>query len=315
MPSSQQADGLMRQGISPSKLYLPKLAQTVPTIFAYLCQKFPHITPDEWRGRFEQGLVLHEGKVLTQDSPYQHGLTISYYRQLACETIVPFAHRIICENDELLVVDKPHFLTVAPAGRYVQQTLLTRLKAQTGNANISPVHRLDRETAGVILFAKTPKARTTYQKLFANHAIDKCYHAIAPASEQHHFPLSLALPLERGEPFYTMKVGQGEPNTHTLIEPLQISRDGKWCKYQLRPTTGKLHQLRVHMNYLGLAICHDSFYPVVRHRADDDFSKPLQLLAKRLSFVDPITGEMMRFESEFELDLENFSSDKSADGL
>ncbi|MFB6348508.1 pseudouridine synthase [Moraxella sp. ZJ142] len=295
---------MMRAGVSPSKLYLPKLDHAPPTIFAYVCTKFPHIGADIWRARFADGLVVCDDKPLDIDSPYQHGVTIQYYRQLPDEVAVPFAHRVIFENEQLLVVDKPHFLTVAPAGRYVQQTLLTRLKAQTGNADISPVHRLDRETAGLILFAKTMAARTAYQSLFASRQIHKVYHAIAPAST-HRFPLSVALRLERGEPFYTMAVTDGVPNTHTDIDVLAYSDDGKWAKYQLCPSTGKLHQLRVHLNHLGIPIAHDSFYPQVRHKAQDDFGSPLQLLAKSLAFTDPITGEAMAFESGFELDFTN----------
>lgn len=295
---------LMRQGVSPSKLYLPKIDPVPETICAYLCQRFGHIGEEVWRQRFDDGLVMDtSGLPLSVDSCYQHGLTIHYYRQLSDETVVPFAHRVIFEHEHLLVVDKPHFLTVAPAGRYVMQTLLTRLKAQTGNELLSPIHRLDRETAGLILFAKTASARSAYQALFADRAITKTYHAIAPFAKDLQFPLSLSLHLERGDPFYTMKVGQGTPNTHTQIDLLQISDCGQFAKYELRPSTGKLHQLRVHLHHLGIAIVNDSFYPVVAHRSDDDFRQPLQLLAKTLSFMDPLTGQAMVFESGFELQL------------
>lgn len=293
-----------RNGISPSKLYLPKMAVQPESIFAYVCDKFAHISTDEWRARFDDGLVVAtDGAVLGVDTPYQHGMTIYYYRALPSETAVPFVHRIVFENDDLLVVDKPHFLTVAPAGNYVVQTLLTRLKCQFDNDAISPIHRLDRETAGLIMFAKTHKARQAYQSLFATRDIHKVYHAIAPVSTSLQFPLELSLYLERGEPFYTMQVGNHTPNTHTKIDVLEYRDDGRFAKYELHPSTGKLHQLRVHMNHLGIAIVNDSFYPTVSHKSDDDFSHPLQLLAKRLSFIDPLTGEMMAFESGFELDL------------
>lgn len=297
---------LMRHGVSPSKLYLPKIDPVPETICAYLCQRFGHIDEQVWRQRFDEGLVMDaSGSPLTADTRYQHGLTIHYYRQLPDEVVVPFAHRILFETAQLMVVDKPHFLTVAPAGRYVTQTLLTRLKAQTGNAELSPIHRLDRETAGLILFAKTAAARSAYQALFADRAITKVYHAIAPMTKDVHFPLSLELHLERGEPFYTMKVGQGTPNTHTKIDVLQVSDCGRFAKYELHPSTGKLHQLRVHLNHLGIPIVNDSFYPVVAHKADDDFSQPLQLLAKRLSFIDPFSDEAMAFESGFDVTLAN----------
>lgn len=301
------AHTLMRQGVSPSKLYLPKIDPVPDSIFVYLCQRFGHIGEAVWRQRFDDGLVMDAfGTPLTLDARYQHGTSIHYYRQLPDESVVPFAHRVIFENEQLMVVDKPHFLTVAPAGRYVAQTLLTRLKAHTGNAELSPIHRLDRETAGLILFAKTASARSAYQALFADRAITKMYHAIAPYQADLQFPMSLSLYLERGEPFYTMKVGQGAPNTHTDIALLQISECGGFAKYALSPSTGKLHQLRVHLHHLGIPILHDSFYPVVAHKAEDDFGQPLQLLAKHLSFIDPFSGEPMAFESGFELELSQF---------
>lgn len=298
------AHTLMRQGVSPSQLYLPKYDQAPATIYEYLCQRFGHIDASTWRQRFDDGLVMDaSGATLSVDSRYQHGLTIHYYRHLPAETVVPFDHRIIYENDHFLVVDKPHFLTVAPAGRYVLQTLLTRLKCQSNNAQLSPIHRLDRETAGLIMFAKTPSARAIYQALFAERKVDKVYHAIAPFRNNLQFPLSLNLHLTRGEPFYTMKVVDAQANTHTDIDVIKISDDGQLARYELRPSTGKLHQLRVHLNHLGIAIMNDSFYPKVAHKSDDDFSNPLQLLAKHLSFIDPLTGEQMVFESGFELDL------------
>lgn len=294
---------MMRDGVSPSQLYLPKSAAQPATIFEYVYSKFPHVGLAVWQARFEDGLVTDsQGIALRIDSPYRHGETISYYRHLPDETVVPFEHHIIYENQDLMVVDKPHFLTVAPAGRYVQQTLLTRLKRITANGDLSPVHRLDRETAGLILFTKTSGARRLYQSLFATQQITKVYHAIAPMTQAYRFPLAMELHLERGEPFYTMAVGKDAPNTHTDMDVLAVSDDGKWAKYELRPTTGKLHQLRVHLNYLGIPIAHDSYYPSVVHRAEDDFDHPLQLLAKRLSFTDPIIHELMSFESRFELD-------------
>ncbi|OAV13763.1 pseudouridine synthase [Moraxella catarrhalis] len=294
---------MMRQGVSPSKLYLPKIKDAPLTIFEYVCKKFHHIGTAVWQKRFNDGLVKDiDGRILDLNSLYQHGMTITYYRHLCDEVVVPFEHHIIYEDQTLLVVDKPHFLTVSPAGGYVQQTLLTRLKQATGNPHLSPVHRLDKQTAGLMIFTKTCESRRTYQSLFNDRKINKIYHAIAPMTQAHQFPLQLSLPLVRGEPFYTMAVGIGEPNTHTDIDILAVSEDGKWAKYELKPTTGKLHQLRVHLNYLGIPIAHDNFYPKVMHRAKDDFDKPLQLLAKHLSFTDPLTNKPMAFESGFELD-------------
>ena len=212
------------------------------------------------------------------------------------ETPVPFAHEIIYENTHIMAVDKPHFLTVSPAGSYVRQTLLTRLKATTGNAELTPIHRLDRDTAGLILFSKKADTRHLYQALFAHQRIRKIYHAIAPTHPDLTFPLTLSLHLTRSNPFYTMQVDDTKAaNTHTQIA--LIKHHGALAKYELQPSTGKLHQLRVHMAHLGIAIHNDPYYPNIHHRADNDFSAPLQLLAKSLYFSDPISGETLSLHS------------------
>ncbi|OPH38736.1 hypothetical protein B5J94_02775 [Moraxella lacunata] len=307
----------MKDGISPSRIYLEKLNNQPESLLAFLCQKFPHISPDEWQTRFDGGDIWGDiggemtGGVtpLMAETPYVHGRTIYYYRTLQDEIAVPFDYHILFENDEFMVVDKPHFLAVTPSGSYVKQTLLTRLKADTGNADLSPIHRLDRETAGLILISKNVATRHQYQALFAHHAITKVYHAITKVYHaigivNHNLtmPMDIRLHLERGEPFYVMRVNADKSaNTHTHIDILAVK--GDLAKYELRPTTGKLHQLRVHLNHLGIPICHDPYYPTVRHKPKDDFTKPLQLLAKHLVFNDPITGERWEFTSRQNLDL------------
>lgn len=291
----------MIDGVCASRLHLEKLTAPPSTIFAFLCQHFPHISPQTWQARFNDNQVLSDTLTpLTTDTPYEHGRTIYYYRWVDDEVVVPFCHDIIFDNDEIMVVDKPHFLAVSPVGEYVKQTLLTRLKSDTGNPDLSPIHRLDRETAGLILISKNPATRHLYQALFANHAITKVYHAIAPFNDALTTPRDIHLHLERGEPFYTMRVNPDKvPNTHTHLSLLDVK--GAFAKYELRPTTGKLHQLRVHLNHLGIAIKNDPYYPHVYHKAKDDFATPLQLLAKTLSLTDPVSGEHWQFVSKQEL--------------
>ncbi|MDO4897216.1 MAG: pseudouridine synthase [Moraxella sp.] len=290
---------MLINGVSASKICLPTLANPPKTVFEFLCGRFAHIDKNTWQQRFADGLVLSGELRLSVHSPYVAGQVVWYYRHVTDETVVPFYHQVVFENDDILVVDKPHFLTVSPAGRYVEQTLLTRLKQETNNAHLSPLHRLDKDTAGLILISKNPATRHLYHELFARCRIRKVYHAIAPACDMPE-PIELSLHLERGEPFYVMRVNPDKPaNTHTTISLLETR--GDWAKYELIPTTGKLHQLRVHLNHIGLPICHDPFYPVVRHRQADDFSPPLQLLAKELSFTDPITGKVCHFCSSLSL--------------
>jgi len=205
------------------------------------------------------------------------------------------------ETDDLYIVDKPHFLTSCPTGQYVQETLLVRLKNQMGNADLTPIHRLDRETAGLVLFSKRPATRGIYQQMFAHREVKKTYHAIAAYHSTLEFPRTVCLRMDKGQPFYTMKIVDGEPNSETQIDILE--HNSQWAKYQLKPETGKQHQLRVHLNHLGITIKNDPLYPIVQHKSDDDFSNPLQLLAKRIQFIDPVTNKSMDFSSNFELTL------------
>ncbi|MFM2333641.1 MAG: hypothetical protein RIQ74_2488, partial [Pseudomonadota bacterium] len=266
-------------------------------------QHFPHIQSSEWQQRFSDELIYAaNGEKLKIDSIYTPNSHIFYYRFLAQEIHVPFQHEILFENDDLLVVDKPHFLTMTPTGQYVQETLLVRLKKQTGYEALTPIHRLDRETAGVVLFCKKPECRGIYQQLFADRKVQKIYHAIAAYRSEIIFPQTLQLHMEKGNPFYTMQTNaEKAQNTETFIELLEHNQ--QHAKYRLQPKTGKQHQLRVHLNYLGLPILNDPFYPMVAHKADDDFSQPLQLLAKEIYFIDPILNQEMYFSSNFELTL------------
>ena len=291
----------MMNGVTASKVFLDGNTPA-QTIYAYLCQQFPHISKEEWQQRFNDGLVYsYLGEVLALNAAFTPNQHAYYYRFLAHEVHVPFQHQILFENENLLVVDKPHFLTMSPTGKYIQETLLVRLKKVTNNPDLTPIHRLDRETAGVVLFAKTVSARAAYQQMFAERKVEKTYHAIAPLKTDLQFPLTTAYRMEKGEPFYTMKVVDGTINSTTYID--LIEQKGNLAKYLLKPITGKQHQLRVHLSQLGMAILNDPFYPSVQHKADDDFSAPLQLLAKSIEFIDPITELNMHFNSTFELTL------------
>ena len=292
----------MIDGVSASKVFLPKMKPAPATVYQYLCQQFAHIEPAEWQQRFTDGLIYDAlGQVLNLSSEYIENSHVFYYRFLAHEIQVPFEHEILFENEHLLVIDKPHFLTISPTGQYVQETLLVRLKKQSGNEFLTPIHRLDRETAGVVLFSKQPSTRAIYQEMFAQRQVNKTYHAIAPFHADLTFPCHTRYRMEKGEPFYTMQVVEGQINSQTEID--LIEHDAIWGKYQLKPITGKQHQLRVHLNSLGIAIKNDPFYPVVQHKREDDFSAPLQLLAKHIRFNDPITFQDMQFSSNFELTL------------
>lgn len=292
----------MIDGVSASKVFLPKMKPAPATVYQYLCQQFAHIEPAEWQQRLTDGLIYDAlGQVLNLSSEYIENSHVFYYRFLAHEIHIPFEHEILFENEHLLVIDKPHFLTISPTGQYVQETLLVRLKKQIGNEFLTPIHRLDRETAGVVLFSKQPSTRAIYQEMFAQRQVNKTYHAIAPFHADLTFPCHTRYRMEKGQPFYTMQVVEGQINSETEID--LIEHDAVWGKYELKPITGKQHQLRVHLNSLGIAIKNDPFYPLVQHKREDDFSAPLQLLAKHIRFKDPVTFQDMQFLSNFELTL------------
>ena len=292
--------------MKPSKLYLPHDKSFVGgRLIDYLAAHFSHISLANWQRRFDSGLIsLERGEPLKHDSPYLAGQTILYYRQVENEPIIPFEPNILHLDEHLLVVDKPHFLPVTPSGRYVSQTLLAKLRnhpdlQQLAVNDISPLHRLDKDTAGVMLLSVNPSSRAYYHALFADRQIHKTYHAIAPTRSDLSYPFHIRSRLERGEPFFLTKTAQGEPNAHTMIE--LIENNGAFSLYRLTPVTGKKHQLRVHMASLGMPLLNDNFYPTVKTQGSSDFTKPLQLLAKSIAFIDPITQQARRFDSQLRL--------------
>jgi len=284
-----------RQGISPSYVWLPE-GHWVDAL-AFLCQHFPDIDVARWLQRFAKHEVrAADGAILQPNSAVKRGMCIYYYREIDDEKVLPFHENILFQDEHLLVADKPHFLAVTPGGDYLRETLLVRLKQKTGNETLSPLHRLDRETAGVILFSQQSKSRGAYQQLFQQRQIDKIYHAVAPHLPEMRFPLHKASRMIESDRFFLMQEVAGTINAETDIEILE--RRDALNLYELRPSTGKKHQLRVHMASLGAAIVNDNFYPNSMPSGSDDFSKPLQLLAKSIAFIDPFTGEERKFHSE-----------------
>lgn len=274
------------------------------TVLDCLCDHFPAIDRATWLDRFARGRVLGaDGQPLDVSLAYQAGLRIHYFREVPNEQLIPFEERVLYLDEHLLVADKPHFLPVMPAGSYVNETLLARLSKRVGNPDLVPIHRIDRLTAGLVLFSTNPASRGDYQALFRERRIDKHYEAICPALPALEFPRVERLHMVEGEPFFLMRKGDGEPNSETRIEVLE--RRGDLWRYALYPVTGRKHQLRLQMATLGAGICNDPFYPelIERARRDrDDYARPLKLLARGLAFDDPVSGAPRRFESQLSLD-------------
>ncbi len=284
----------IRHGVSPSCIWLPREPHTL--LLDFLSTRFHEIPRSTWITRLEQGLVLdQQGAAFQLDSPYIADQHIYYYRNIENEPLIPFFESVLYQDEHLLVADKPHFLPVIPSGKYVQETLLTRLKNKLGLDDLAPIHRIDRETAGLVLFSINPATRDAYQTLFRARTIHKTYEAIAPYQTNLTMPMTYQSSMVKGEPFFRMKEVDGEANSETRLEILE--RHGQFARYQLSPITGKQHQLRVHLAALGIPILYDPFYPELSDWKED-YSKPLQLLAKHINFIDPITGKQHHFTSE-----------------
>ena len=294
-----------RDGVSPSCVAVPfDKPCPWPTVLDFLADRLPRVARGEWAQRLAAGEVLDDtARPLAPHAPCEPGARVYYYRRLATEAAVPFTETVLFQDAHLLVVDKPHFLPVVPTGRYVQHSLLVRLKRTTGIDTLSPVHRIDRETAGLVVLSVRPQDRNAYQALFRERRVFKHYEAIAPHRADLAWPLVRRSRIaEDPAGFFRMVEVPGEPDSETRIDRTAVQ--GGWARYALWPVSGKRHQLRVHMNALGLPIAGDRFYPQVRYAAGatEPFDDPLRLLAREIGFDDPVTGETRRFVSRLTLD-------------
>jgi len=295
-----------RDGVSASTVATP--SGPWPTVIDLLAERIPAVSRDDWAKRMAQGEVLDaQGQAVEPNAAFQPQTRLHYWRSLPFEHPVPFEEGIVFQDEWLLVADKPHFLPVTPKGRYIQETLLVRLKRRTGIDTLVPMHRIDRETAGLVVFTIQPHTRHAYQALLRDHQVDKTYEALAPWRPDLPWPVRrLSRLQESAQHFMAMEEVDGPANADTLIEPIEVLSGGAWARYRLSPRTGQKHQLRAHLCALGMPIANDQIYPELLPAAPvdeaPDFSRPLQLLAKSLRFTDPFTGAVREFESRLRLD-------------
>lgn len=286
-----------------SRIRLPAVGPW-PRVYDFFCSHFHRIEANVWKVRFEHGLIQSDtGTALTVDALFTDfaGDVLSYSREVANERVIPFTETILFESETMLVADKPHFLPVAPVGVYLEQTLLRRQQRRLGSTELIPAHRIDQGTAGLVLLIKQRAHRDTYQALFRSHQIEKTYQAIARFNPDLHFPIRRCTHLADADHFMQMREIPGPVNSQTDIDVIERFDDGN-ALYQLKPKTGKRHQLRAHMCALGIPIQNDPIYPVLKPAQEVlDFSKPLKLLAQQLRFLDPISGTQHVFESRFTL--------------
>ncbi|MCM8532785.1 MAG: pseudouridine synthase [Lentisphaeraceae bacterium] len=293
----------MKKAPMPSFVWLPDDSR-YSTCLEFLVAKFSRIPEDVWRQRIELQKVSFEGGELIELlTPYRPSSRIQYFREVVDEPIIPFQEKVLFENDRFLIVDKPHFLPIHPAGKYVTETLVSRLKEKHGYKDLAIAHRLDRLTAGLVLCTKEKQYRSAYQQLFMNKEVQKVYHAVSKSPKEVFDTRVLKLHMAPYLEHFRMQIKSDlEPNSESHVSLLE-SRNGK-ALFELSPITGKKHQLRVHMAEIGLGIVNDPLYPSYSNEEqEDNYNEPMQLLAKRLSFTDPLTNEHFSFASHQSLSL------------
>ncbi|MQA63575.1 MAG: pseudouridylate synthase [Actinophytocola sp.] len=287
-----------RHGLDAARLKLPDEGPW-ETVRDHLVERLPRVPPGRIDAMFGETRFFGADGPLPADAPFVPGSFIWFHRDLPDEARVPFDIDIVHRDDDLLVVHKPHFLSTIPRGKHVLETALVRLRNSLGLPELIPAHRLDRVTAGLILFVINPALRGAYQTMFRDRLVHKEYEAIAPFDPAIALPRTIRSRIVKERGVIAATEVSGPPNAETYVELL--AERGGLGRYRLQPRTGRTHQLRLHMSALGLPILGDGFYPVLTETPLDDFSRPLQLLAKALEFTDPITGRRRRFESSAEL--------------
>lgn len=295
----------MSKARQASEITLPAVNNGWLTVLQFLCSQFPYISEAVWRKRIAEDKVhWFGGAAITADTAFMPSKRLCYYREVVTEPVIPFPHHIVYQDQHILVADKPHFLPVTPGGEYVNECLLARLQRDTGLTDMVPVHRLDRDTAGLVLFSVNGHSRAAYYQLFSQGTITKQYQAVAGLTEDaslgglpQHWHIKNRI--EKSTPRFINAVVPGMVNAVSDIS--LVSRGGELGLFELIPHTGKTHQLRLHMLSLGMPILHDNYYPSLKPKQVPQFDKPLQLLAQRLSFTDPLTGQLRQFSSQQKL--------------
>ncbi|MFD8689609.1 pseudouridine synthase [Streptomyces sp. NPDC059651] len=291
-----------RDGIDPVRVRLPEDPDRQwPTVRDHLLARFADaIGAARVDAMLAGGRFVSVGGAVTGDEPYAAGRYLWFHRDFAPEEPVPFPVGVVYRDEHLVIADKPHFLATTPRGRHITETAVARLRRELALPLLQPAHRLDRLTAGIVLFVVRPEERGAYQTLFRDRLVRKEYEAVAPYEPRLVLPRTVRSRIVKERGVIAAREEPGEPNSASRIELLE--HRGGLGRYRLLPATGRTHQLRVHMNSLGLPIVHDPVYPVVEAEgARDDFAHPLQLLARVLEFTDPVTGEPHRFESGLRL--------------
>ncbi|WP_072687109.1 pseudouridine synthase [Rhodococcus marinonascens] len=289
----------VRNGLNPTRLRMPDVG-TWPTVLEYLVARFPH---DEIRLRekvAKREVVDEHGLPITESTPFAHRRFVYLYRDPPVENRVPFEIEILHRDENLVIIDKPHFLASTPRGAYVAESALVRLRRDLDLPELTPAHRLDRLTAGVLIFTVRREVRRDYQSLFDQRRVTKEYEAVARYDPDLVLPTTIRSRIVKERGVLKAYEVDGPANSESRIELVEVRGDS--ARYRLLPHTGKTHQLRVHMSSLGIPIFGDNFYPDFYDVAAEDYSVPLRLLARSAEFLDPRSGALRRFVSKRSLD-------------
>ncbi|KAB1989381.1 RluA family pseudouridine synthase [Streptomyces triticiradicis] len=284
-----------RHGVDPVRIRLPREGSWA-TARAYLVDRLA-AGDGVIDAMIGEGLIVREdGRPLSAGTAYAPGMFLWFHRELPDEEPVPFPLEVVYRDDHIVVADKPHFLATTPRGSHVAETALARLRRDLGLPELGAAHRLDRLTAGLVLFTVRPGERGAYQSLFRDRLVGKEYEAVAPYDHGLSLPRTVSSRILKERGVMAAREVEGEPNAVTGIGLAE--HRGGLARYRLTPRTGQTHQLRVHMSALGVPILGDPLYPVVTGPVPPgDFRRPLQLLARTLEFTDPVTGREHRFVS------------------
>ncbi|WP_077800452.1 RluA family pseudouridine synthase [Streptomyces sp. JHA26] len=292
-----------RHGVDPVRVRLPA-AGPWGTVREHLVERLSGAGADTVDGMFDAGRIVGaDGRAVAADAPYEPGMYVWFHREAAPETPVPFPLEVVYRDEHIVVADKPHFLATTPRGAHVTETALARLRRELGVPALGAAHRLDRLTAGLVLFTVRPEERGAYQSLFRDRRVRKEYEALAPYDPALPLPRTVRSRIVKERGVLAARQVEGEPNAVSRVELTEHRGPGPagapaLGRYRLVPTTGQTHQLRVHMNALGVPILGDPLYPEVAPPVPaGDFRRPLQLLARELAFTDPVTGRAHRFRS------------------
>lgn len=298
-----------RDGLGASRVRVPIGGEV--TAWDFLTQviagqrhRHPGDNDNALSGRFAAGEVqLRDGTVLTPESIVVPGDDVFFYKIPAPEKPVPYEIETVYEDNDILVVNKPPFLATMPRAAHITETATVRLRRQTDNEQLTPAHRLDRMTSGLLLLTKRQELRGPYQSLFAERAVHKLYEAIAPASNvqagarwEHHIRKThgeIAAELIDDTPNSLTNVITVDPVDPAPFAAHQV--EGPLARYILEPVTGRTHQLRIQMLAAGVPILGDPVYPDVHPFGEEDFHVPMRLTSVALGFVDPLSGRERRF--------------------